>query len=400
MAIKRITVTTHTWLVALALSIGTVACGGSPDHAPIADSAPVDVTVDRASLTSVPSIVESGGVLVSRQTATIASRVMAPIARVTVQPGERVRRGQVLVELDAAEAAAQATRARAGLEGARASARAASSDREAAEAGLTLARASHARIARLAADRSATAQELDEATAALRQAEARLATTRAQADAIDRSIEAATAGTRAADIAQSWSVLTSPLDGIVAARHADPGSMASPGQPLLVLEASGAWQMEVRVDASRVAGLTVGRAAQVRVDGGPADGWVTGRVSEIARVDPESHSFTVTIDLDPNPAWRSGLFGRARFEGPGAERLTVPADAVVTRGQLTFVYVVGADDYARLRSVSLGETGQGRIEVLAGLAAGDRVVVRPAPGLADGAKVRATEVPPAKGARP
>jgi RND family efflux transporter MFP subunit len=381
-------VTTHNWLLAMVLAMGAAACGASPDHAPPPDAKAVDVTVDRAGLSSMPSLVESGGVLVSRQTAVIASRVMAPIARVTVQPGERVRRGQVLVELDAAEAAAQAARARAGLEGARASARAAVSDREAAEAGVTLARASHARIARLHADRSATAQELDEATAALKQAEARLATAAAHADATDRSIEAAAAGSRAADIAQSWNVLTSPLDGIVAARTADPGSMASPGQPLLVVEASGAWQMEVRVDASRAAGLSVGQAATVRVDGGAADAWVTGRVSEIARVDPAAHSFVVTVDLAPNPAWRSGLFGRARFEGPGVERLSVPADAVVARGQLTFVYVVGADDHARLRSVSLGESVNGRIEVLAGLTAGDRIVVRPAPGLADGAKVR------------
>lgn len=400
MTTQMTAVTARSSLAALALSMGTLACGASTDHAQPPGPDPVDVTVSRAALTSVPSMVEAGGVLVSRQTAVIASRVMAPIVRVTVQPGERVRRGQVLVELDASEASAQAARARAGLEGARASARAAASDRDAADAGVTLARASHARIARLAAERSATAQELDDATAALRQAEARLAMAQAQVDATARAIEAATAGTRAADITQSWSVLTSPLDGLVTARNADPGSMASPGQPLLVLEASGAWQMDVRMDASRVAGLSVGHSAQVRVDGRAADGWVAGRVSEIARVDPASHSFVVTVDLDPNPAWRSGLFGRARFEGPGAQRLTVPAGAVVTRGQLTFVYVVGADDHARLRSVSLGESVNGRTEVLAGLTAGDRIVVQPAPGLADGAKVRAAETPEAAGGRP
>jgi len=66
---------------------------------------------------------------------------------------------------------------------------------------------------------------------------------------------------------------------------------------------------------------------------------------------------------------------------------------MVTRGQLTFVYVVGADDHARLRSVSLGDTASGRIEVLAGLAPGDRVVLRPAQSLLDGAKVRVTTAP-------
>lgn len=390
MTTKRFAVTTRAWLVVLSLSMGAAACGSSSDTPPAESEAPVDVAVDRVALTPMPAAFEAGGVLVSRQTAVIASRVMAPIARVLVQPGERVRRGQTLVQLDAEEVTAQATRARAGLEGARANARVVASDRDAAEAGVVLARATHTRIARLHAERSATMQELDQATAALRQAEARLAMAQAQADATERAIEAADAGARAADIAQSWSVLTSPLDGIVAARHADPGSMASPGQPLLVVEASGAWQMDVRVDASRAAALAVGQPADVRVDGAAGDPWVKGRIGEIARVDPASHSFVVTIDLDPNPAWRSGLFGRARFQGPAAERLSVAADATVPRGQLTFVYVVGADDHARLRSVSLGESANGRVEVLAGLAAGDRVVRRPAPGLIDGAKVRAS----------
>lgn len=389
MTTTRFAVTTRAWLVALSLSLGAAACGSSSEITPAESAAPVDVAVDRVAMTPMPATFEAGGVLVSRQTAVIASRVMAPIARVLVQPGERVRRGQTLVQLDAQEVTAQAARARAGLEGARAGARVVASDTDAAEAGVTLARATHTRIARLHADRSATLQELDEATAALRQAEARLAMARAQADATDRSIEAADAAARAADIAQSWSVLTSPLDGIVAARHADPGSMASPGQPLLVVEASGAWQMDVRVDASRAARLAVGQPAEVRVDGAAGDGWVQGRIGEIARVDPSSHSFLVTIDLEPNTAWRSGLFGRARFQGPSSDRLSVAADATVTRGQLTFVYVVGADDHARLRSVSLGETANGRVEVLAGLAAGDRVVVKPAPSLIDGAKVRA-----------
>lgn len=381
----------------LPLLLSAAGCGAAHEATPVDSTTPIAVTLDRVEVTPMPSFFEAGGVLVSRQTAIIASRVLAPIAQVRVQPGERVRRGQILIQLDAQESTAQAARARASVEGARATARVVASDRDAAEASVTLARATHARIARLHADRSATLQELDEATASVRQAEARLAMARAQADATDRAIEAADAAARAADIAHSWSVLTSPLDGTVAARHADPGSMASPGQPLLVVEASGAWQMDVRVDASRAAGLAVGQPAEARVDGVAGDGWVQGRIGEIARVDPSSHSFVVTIDLEPNATWRSGLFGRARFQGPSTDRLTVTAGAAVTRGQLTFVYVVGADDHARLKSVSLGEAAGGRVEVLAGLAAGDRVVVKPAAGLTDGAKVRATAAPGAGG---
>lgn len=389
---------TRALVVFLSLSVGAVACGATPETSQTADpSAAVAVTIGRAGLTSSSASFDAGGALVARQTAIVASRVMAPITRVSVVPGDRVRRGQVLVTLEADEMTAQAARARASLESARAGVQVTASDRAAADAGVTLARATYTRIAKLHAERSATTQELDAATAALKQAEARAAMVAAQADVTERSIEAAQAGARAADIAQTWSTLTAPFDGVIAARHADPGTMAAPGQPLLTLEGTGALQMDVRVDASRVAGLTVGQAAEIRIDAVGSDEWTAGRIAEIARVDPASHSFMVTVDVPANTAWRSGLFGRARFRGPASERLTVPASAVLTRGQLTFVYVVGADDHARLRMVSLGEPGGDHLDVLAGLSDGDRVVLRPAATLVDGAKVRVNAAP--EGAR-
>jgi len=386
-------------LVPLLLPLLAAACGsGTERRTPEAEPAAVPVQVGRSQVTAAPTWYEAGGVLTARQTAVISSRVMAPITGVLVGAGQRVRRGQPLVELDAAAVTAEAERSSAALEGARASVRAAASDEVAAEAAVTLARATHDRIARLQAERSATAQELDEATVALQQAEARLAMVRAHGDAAMRGVEAAEAAARSADITRSWSRLAAPFDGIVADRHADPGTMAMPGQPLLTLERDGAVQLEARVDASQASGLAVGQPADVRVDDGTESPWMPGRIAEIARVDPASHTFLVTVDVDAPPAWRSGLFGRARFSGPDSGRLTMPSAAVVTRGQLTFAYVVGADDHARLRLVSLGDVAGDRTEVLAGLADGDRVVLNPAAGLADGALVRMTAAPETTGA--
>jgi hypothetical protein len=82
---------------------------------------------------------------------------------------------------------------------------------------------------------------------------------------------------------------------------------------------------------------------------------------------------------------RSGLFGRARFVGPARQTLTVPASAVVRRGQLTFVFTVDSENRARLRAVSPGITDGDRLEVLAGLRANDIVITNPPPSLTDGA---------------
>ena len=134
--------------------------------------------------------------------------------------------------------------------------------------------------------------------------------------------------------------------------------------------------------------MTVGSAADIRLDAdGPDAPWVEGRVAEIARVASESQSFTVKIDVPAGPEWRSGLFGRARFPGPSRQAVTAPAPAVLTRGQLRLVFVVSPDNIARLRAIRTGDTFGDRVEVLAGLSAGETVVVSPPLALADGNRV-------------
>ncbi len=388
---------TKGWGLGLLVAVSAAACGGDSARTPEADdTTPVAVTIDTAALTPFADSFESGGTLVARQTAIISSRVLAPVLRVAVQPGAAVRRGQVLVELDAEQMTAGAAGATSSLEAARASVRAAESEMAAAEAGLALARASHTRIARLHQDRSATALELDEAVSALRQAEARVAAVTAQVEAGKRSVDAATAGAQVATITRGWATLTAPFDGRVVTRHVDPGTTVAPGQPLVTIEATGAQsglQMDVRLDATRASGLSLGQTAEMRVETGGTSAWAPARITRIARVDPASHSFIVTLEPVAGASatagsWQSGYFGRARFAGPSTERLTVPESAIVTRGQLSFVYLVGADMHARLRIISSGDASNGRVEVLSGLSAGDRVVVNPPATLVDGKKVR------------
>ena len=80
----------------------------------------------------------------------------------------------------------------------------------------------------------------------------------------------------------------------------------------------------------------------------------------------------------------SGQFGRVRLEGPPRRVLSVPAASVVRRGQLAFTFALDSNGAARLRMVSVGDANADRIEILAGLVEGDRVVVGPSAGLQDG----------------
>jgi RND family efflux transporter MFP subunit len=369
------------------------ACGRSTAPPPTEPKGPeTAVTIAPVAQVDVPSVFEAGGILRARVTATVASRVLASITAVRVRPGDRVQRGQAVVDLDARELTANRVRADAAVAAADGTLRAADADVAASDAALAQARVTRDRIVTLFGSRSATAQERDDATAAFAAAEAHVAAAVARRAAAASAVDAARADADAAGVAASYAILTAAFDGVIAARHADPGDMATPGAALLTVEADGALNFETTVDEARLAHLAMHQAARVRLDNAAGTttttGAVTGRIVEIARVNSDSHSFVVKIELPAAPGLRSGLYGRAEFDGAGHRALVVPASAVVRRGQLAFVFTVDAGR-ARLRQVSPGSATAAGIEVTAGLSAGESVIVSPAVSLADGARVRA-----------
>jgi RND family efflux transporter MFP subunit len=292
----------------------------------------------------------------------------------------------VLIVLDGADMSAQARSARAAAGAADHDIAAAAADQQAADAALALARAAHARIAGLHARRSATDQELDEATAALRRAEANAAGAAARARGAGSGLERARAAADAAATTASFARVTAPFDGVVTEKLVEPGNMAAPGAPLMRVEDIRAFRLDVRVDESRVAGISRGDTVRVRLDAAPAgDGkGVDGTVSEVSRaIDADARAFLVKIALPDAAGVRSGTFGRAVFQGPLRRALTVPSGALARRGQMTSVFVV-EKGVARMRLVSVSG-----IEVLAGLAEGDVVVVGAPPSLTDGRRVAA-----------
>ena len=361
----------------LAAMAGTACTAKAP--APGTDVPSVAVSLERVEVGDVTSPVEAGGVVRARATAVIASRMMAPVAEVHVRPGDRVRRAEKLVTLDARETQANRARAAAALAAAQETVRAAESDVRAAEE----------RISALASKRSATPQELDQALAGLNGAEAQLGARQAHVAAAIAARDAERASLDAADVTASYALISAPFDGVITERTVDPGSMAVPGAPLLTLEDPTQFRLEVQLDEARAAAVSIGQTVDVLLDqaGTSTDNWHAGHVVEVARVDPASHSFLVKIDVPSAATIRSGLFGRARFAGPVRGVLTVPSSALLRRGQLTFVFMVDADSRARLRPVSAGAVTRDRVEALAGIQAGDTVVTNPPVSLSDGARV-------------
>lgn len=374
-------------VVIVALLQGACSSSHPPETQAVREPTAVQTEVVRQGAAG--AVVEVGGIVQPRTSALVTSRLMAPVREVRVSPGDRVRQGQVLVTLDARDLQAQARQAATGETAAQQGRAALDAERQAAVAALELAKASHGRMSALHARKSATQQELDEATAGLRAAEARVAAIDARALQADAAIGSAQAGRDVAAVTAGYATITAPFAGIVTEKLIEPGNMAAPGTPLVRIEDTRGYTLDVRLDAAVVGRLSVGDAIDTVID---ADRQVSlaGRVREVARaMQADGRAFLVRIDLPEDPALRAGMFGRARLPGQNVDAITVPATAVQRRGQVVSVFVVEGD-VARRRMIVLGTAMPGdRHEVVSGLADGERVVTAPPATLEDGAPVRA-----------
>ena len=376
----------HHVILACVTAVFSMSAALTGCSAPRADAAPADgaepiaVTIARVTMADVTSAIDSGGTVQARTTATISARILAPVRDVLVSPGDQVRKGQTLIVLDGSDLAAGARAARSAALAAEQGTKAADADLQAADAGLALARVSHDRIAGLHARRSATAQELDDATATLRSAEARVAGASARALQAASALESARASSDQASTIESFTTIAAPFNGMVTGKMVEPGNLASPGMPLLRLEDIRGFRLEVRVDESHISQIRNGDRVPVFL--GTSTTSIEGTVVEVSRaVDAETRAFLVKIALPDAPDLRSGEFGRARFAGTARRALTIPSSAIVSRGQLTSVFVVDRS-VARVRLVNLNES-----EVLAGLTESEAVILSPPAELTDGRRV-------------
>ena len=272
------------WVAGVAV-VSLAACQSSTPEPAGEALAPVDLKVGPVTTAEWPTSHEAGGVVRARQTAVVSAQVVAPVLEVRVMAGDRVRRGQTLVVLDGRQLGAYAAQATAATAGSRLGLEAAEAEQRSAESALVLAKLTHDRVRGLNQKDSATTQELDQATAGLAAAEARAAAARARVAEAGAGINAASAAEQAASVGVSYTTLTAPFDGIVSARHADPGSLAAPGAPLVTVEDTGGYRIEAQMDESRAQLVTPGGPADVRLDraaGETGTEWQRSKVAEIA----------------------------------------------------------------------------------------------------------------------
>lgn len=278
--------------------------------------------------------------------ATIAAQVAGRVVDVRAEAGQRVRAGETLMRIDAREAAESAAGAR---------------------AQLVQAEANFKRTQDLHRQKFISAAALDKAEA---------------------DLKAARAAAGQAGAGLSHATVAAPISGLVAQRHVELGEMAALGKPLVTVFDPKGLRAIASVPQYKLAELRAANRARIEF---PETGrWIdAGRVEVLPTLDARSHTVTARIYLPADAEGVvPGMAVRVHFVTGKATRIVVPPQAVVRRGEVSAVYVVDAKGQPRLRQVRLGEpVAGGDVEVLAGLAAGDRVSLEP---LKAGMAVRAT----------
>ena len=306
------------------------------------------------------------GQIESRGTAIISTRMMGFISSISVKPGDRVQKGQLLAAISNDDVKAKRAQAEAMvLE---------------AEAALKDAEKDFNRFEKLYKQESASEKEFENALLRF--------------NSIKAKGEAAHQMKNEANAMLEYTNLVAPFAGVITQKHINAGSMANPGMPILTMDEPGGFQIRAFVSESEVGKLKNGMDADVTIKS--TERKFKARISEIS----PSSQFTggqfqikLTVPAIENAGLFSGVYVNVSFDVKGdvkLQRMFVPASAIVHRDQLTGLYTVDDNQTAQLRWLKVGKIQGKDAEILSGLNPGEEFIVESDSRLYSGAPVSIT----------
>jgi RND family efflux transporter MFP subunit len=326
---------------------------------PAAAEAPaLTVTVASVQRADWPLVITASGAVQPWHEAVLSARSSGlALTEVLVDRGSRVQRGQVLARFDDRTLRADLAQAEASLQQAEAQARQAVTNRDRA----------------LSLRHSGAVSDQDELQAV---------TSAATAIAQWRQAQAAL---EAARIRLEQTVLTAPDSGTISSRSATLGQVAANGMEMFRLIRQDRLEWRAEVPPAQLGPLRAGQPAELQLPDGRR---VDGRLRVLSpSLEATSRLALVSVDIAPGSGARAGMYLQGRLLTGRAHALTVPAESLVLRDGRPHVYVLQGQRVRRV-AVTTGRREAAQVEVLLGLAASDRVVVRGAGFLADGDRVQ------------
>ena len=325
------------WPIALILSILLNAC--SQDNSDTsALQTPIKVRAFKIQSSENTLTEQVPGTVRSRMRSLIESKISGRIEELPIVEGKSVEAGELLVKLDAQEIKAKVSQAQAASE---------QSNKELQRFGPLLEKG---------------------------------AVTQSEFDAIKAKALMTKAALEEAQTMLGYTTLTAPFKGVINRKNANVGDMALPGKVLLEIEDPSVLRFEAAVPESFLPGLSIGKQLKISL----SQKEYSGEIEEISpAADQNSRTFPIKISLPQDPAIRSGQFGHALLPTGIDSEIYVPMATVIRRGQLELVYTV-KDQRAALRIVRTGKQNSNGIQILAGLEAGDLVIIGNQSDLSEG----------------
>jgi multidrug efflux pump subunit AcrA (membrane-fusion protein) len=397
--------------VAAIVVVSTLAgCGKAPEkEAHVA--APVRVAA--AETGTIARVIEADGILRAIDQAAVTPKIASPVRKFLVNRGDRVKQGQLLAVLESRDLAAAAADAKNAYEQAAANyrnvARATVPDevvkartdvdasRQQADAAKKLVESRE----QLYKDGALARRQVDEAQVAYAQAKAQFETALAHLSSVQQhsrheevrgaqaQMESFQAKWDAAKAQLSYAEIHSPVSGVIADRPLYAGEMAQPGTPLLTVVDASSVIAKVNIAQEQAAFLKIGQKARITAAGGAAE--AAGKVTVVSpAIDAQSTTVEVWVQA-PNPGetLRPGATVHVTIDaGSVAQAVIVPTPALLPSDEGVTVLVVGADNVAHAKKVKAGVRNAQQTQILAGVEAGQRVVVEGGVGLDEGALVR------------
>jgi RND family efflux transporter MFP subunit len=356
-------------IIAILATAFLASCGSDDKKVTVDNSPTISVIVSPVANNENNPFLSLSGKIQSENSATLSTRMMGFVNSVSVNVGDKVTKGQLLVSINNADLQAKKAQVSASI--------------TEAKAAFTNAEKNYNRFKNLFADKSASQKELDDITANYQMAKARL--------------EAANQLKNEIDAQFSYSNITAPFSGIVTSKMIEKGDMANPGQPLISIESPGNFEVMAMVPESEITAIKTGISVDVVVKS--INQTLKGIVKEVSTSSKNTGGqFLVKIGLTKSEvAILSGMFATVQFpiaKNAKTTSILIPTDVIVSNGQLSGVYTVSQSNTAMLRWLTLGKTYGNQVEVLSGLNADESYIVSANGKLFNGAKVIPSSILP------
>jgi len=316
---------------------------------------------------------EAVGTVRPRTETRIESQIPAQVVDVAVRAGDMVEKDQVMVVLDNRQMDTRLSQERQALKTAISFKEQANQSLNAAQAAFNEAEADHKRITNFFQSQAATKQELERTESRFLQAEAGLNQAREAMEGAVAKIRQAEEMVREAEIYLGYTIIRAPAEGNVLERLVEPGDMALPGKPLILLKTSGSLQLEAFVREGLIRNVKPGISLSAVIT--TLDRTVTAHVEEIIPyADPKTRTFLVKAILPEMEGIYPGMYGKLLIPFKTTEVVLIPPEAIHRIGQLEMV-TVKKGEIREKRYIKTGKIHEGMVEILSGLSGNEILII-------------------------